>query len=450
LKKVRIATGAGYSGDRIEPAIEVAVKGRINYIIFECLAERTIALAQRQKLLNNEKGFDNLLEARMNAIIPICKQKNIKIITNMGAANPEAAGDKISEIVKALGLEKIKIAVILGDDVSEILWKDPMIKETILDKMDIEKVMNKIISANAYTGVSSIIEALRKGSDIIITGRTADTSLFLAPMIYELGWREDDWNLIGAGIVVAHLMECGGQVTGGYFADPGKKNVQDLARLGFPIAEVYEDGKALITKVPEAGGAVTLQTCKEQLLYEIHDPSAYITPDGIADFTDVTLEDIGKDLVKVTGGKGKPRPENLKVNIGYLDGYIGEGQISYSGPGAFERAKLAAQIVHERFKIIGLNAYEIRTDFIGVNSLYSPLKDEPFTSLNEIRLRIVGRTKNEEEAKKIGDEVESLYTNGPAGGGGVTKMFKDVLAITSSFIPRERVRTKVYLREFEK
>jgi len=221
LKKVRIATGAGYSGDRIEPAIEVAKKGRIDYIIFECLAERTISLAQRQKLLNNEKGFDNLLEARMKDIIPTCKQKNIKIITNMGAANPEAAGDKISEIVKALGLEKIKIAVILGDDVSEILWKDPMIKEKILDKMDIEKIKNKTISANAYTGVESIIEALRKGSDIIITGRTADTSLFLAPMIYELGWREDDWNLIGAGIVVAHLMECGGQVTGGYFVDPG-------------------------------------------------------------------------------------------------------------------------------------------------------------------------------------------------------------------------------------
>ena len=447
MKKIRIATGAGYSGDRIEPAIEVAMKGKIDYIIFECLAERTIALAQRQKLINNEKGFDNLLEARMKAIIPICNQKNIKIITNMGAANPEAAGDKISEIVKALGLKNIKIAVILGDDVSEILWKDPIIKEKILEQINIEKIKDKIVSANAYIGVESILEALRKGSDIIITGRTADTSLFLAPMIYELDWRMDDWNLIGAGIVVAHLMECGAQVTGGYFADPGKKNILDLARVGFPIAEVYEDGKALITKVPDAGGAVTLQTCKEQLLYEIHDPSAYITPDGIADFTDVTLEDIDKDLIKVAGGKGKPRPENLKVNIGYLDGYIGEGQISYSGPGAFERAKLAAQVVHERFKIIGFNAYELRTDFIGVNSLYNSVKDEPIALPNEVRLRIVGRTKNEKEAKKIGDEVESLYTNGPAGGGGVTKMFKDILAITSTAIPREKENTRVYLRE---
>ncbi len=445
MKRTRIATGAGYSNDRIEPAVEVVEKGEINYVVFECLAERTIAIAQQRKLLDPKEGYDRKLEARMRAILPKCVEKKIKIITNMGAANPKEAGNKIAEITKDLGLRQIRLAVVQGDDVFNILWNDTT--RILDDGRNICEIRNAAVSANAYTGAQPIVEVLRKGANIVVTGRTADPSLFLAPMIYELDWKDDDWNLLGSGVVISHLMECGAQVTGGYFADSEKKSVPNLARLGFPIAEVYENGEAVITKAPNTGGKVTLETCKEQLLYEIHDPSAYVTPDCIADFTGVRFEEVGNDQVKVVGGRGEPRPQTLKVNIGYLDGYIGEGQISYAGAKAYERAKLAAQIAMERFQIIGLDANELRVDFIGVNSLHGPMAGEPPVPPNEVRLRVVGRTRSKEEAERIGSEVESLYTNGPSGGGGATSITKEVLAIASTTIPRECIQMDAYVRD---
>ena len=270
MRTIRIGSGAGYSGDRIEPAVELAEKGDIQYLVFECLGERTVALAQQARMKNPESGYDPLLEERMRAVLPLCAAKGIKIVTNMGAANPEAAARKTAEIAKSLGLSSLKIAAIVGDDVLDAC-KDGDLPIMEFDGT-IKQLGNRLLSANAYLGAEPMAEALSGGADVVITGRASDPALFLAPMIHAFGWAMDDWNLLGQGTVAGHLLECAGQITGGYFADPGYKDIHDLARLGFPIGEVGEDGALVITKVAGSGGAVTAQTCKEQLLYEVHDP----------------------------------------------------------------------------------------------------------------------------------------------------------------------------------
>ena len=418
MRTVRIGSGAGYSGDRIEPAVELCAKGDIQYLGFECLAERTIALAQQERMQNPAAGFDPLLEQRMSAILEICKSKGIKIITNMGAANPGAAARKTAEIAKRLGVGRLSVAAVTGDDVLDVC------KQRDLPLLEIDGRMNdlgnRIVSANAYLGAEPIAEALAAGADVVITGRVSDPALFLAPLIREFGWAMDDWDRLGRGTLAGHLLECAGQITGGYFADPGYKDVTDLGRLGFPIGEVSEDGNLLVTKVPGSGGVVTEATCKEQLLYEVHDPARYVQPDVVADFSHVTIEEVGRDTVRVQGGRGAPKTETLKVSVGYVDGYVGEGQISYAGPGALGRGRLALNIVRERLSLTGVQTRETRFDVIGVDSLHGatlPWGREPY----EVRIRAVGRTDSMTEAVRIGNEVETLYTNGPAGGGGAWK-----------------------------
>jgi hypothetical protein len=388
-----------------------------------------------------ECGYDPLLEERMRAVLPVCAAKGIKIVTNMGAANPAAAARKTAEIAGSLGLSSLKIAAIVGDDVLDAC------KERDLPIMEFEGTIrqlgNRLLSANAYLGAEPIAEALSGGADVVITGRASDPALFLAPMIHAFGWAMDDWNLLGQGTVAGHLLECAGQITGGYFADPPYKNIPDLARLGFPIGEIGEDGSLVITKVEGSGGAVTAQTCKEQLLYEVHDPTRYLQPDVTADFSQVTIEEVGKDRVRVSGGRGSERTGTLKISVGYVDSYIGEGQISYAGPGALARGRLALEIVRERLKLTGVAASELRFDLIGVDSLHgtrvSAHAGEPY----EVRVRVAGRTENRREAVRIGNEVETLYTNGPAGGGGAVKSARDVVAVASVLLPRELARPQV-------
>jgi len=440
MKTIRIGCGAGYSGDRIEPAVELAEKGGIRYLVFECLAERTIAIAQQAKMKDPGAGYDALLAARMEACLPSCRRNGVRIITNMGAANPAAGARRIGDVAKRLGIKGLKIAAVTGDDVLELTRQhDPVILET---GRRVSQLGDRLVSANAYLGADAIVEALKKGADVVITGRVADPSLFLAPLIAEFDWQQDRLDLLGQGTVLGHLLECAGQVTGGYFADPGFKDVPDLARLGFPIAEVREDGSFVVTKVPGSGGMVTAATCKEQLLYEIHDPSSYITPDVVADFTGVRVAETGKDRVAITGGTGRPRTETLKVSIGYRDGFIGEGQISYAGPGAVERGKLALEIVAERLKLTGVPFDKIRYDLIGVNSLHGDNRSaghDPY----EVRVRVAGRTRSMVEAVRIGNEVETLYTNGPAGGAGAWKSAREVVAMVSALLPRSMVSPSV-------
>jgi hypothetical protein len=441
MRTIRIGSGAGYSGDRIEPALELAEKGDIQYLVFECLGERTVALAQQARMKNPESGYDPLLEERMRAVLPVCAAKGIKIVTNMGAANPEAAARKTAEIARSLGLPALKIAAVIGDDVLDAC------KQSDLPIMEfdgtIKQLGNRLLSANAYLGAGPMAQALSGGADVVITGRASDPALFLAPMIHAFGWAMDDWNLLGQGTVAGHLLECAGQITGGYFADPGYKDVAGLARLGFPIGEVGEDGALVISKVAGSGGEVTARTCKEQLLYEVHDPKRYIQPDVVADFSRVKVEEIGPDRVRVSGGRGTERTGTLKVSVGYVDSFIGEGQISYAGPGALARGRLALEIVRERLELIGVAASELRFDLIGVDSLHgtqvSARAGEPY----EVRIRVAGRTENLREAVRIGNEVETLYTNGPAGGGGAFKSARDVVAVASVLLPRGRAAPQV-------
>lgn len=441
MRTIRIGSGAGYSGDRIEPALELAEKGDIQYLVFECLGERTVALAQQARMKNPESGYDPLLEERMRAVLPLCAAKGIKVVTNMGAANPEAAARKTAEIAKSLGLPSVKIAAVVGDDVLDAC------KQSDLPIMEfdgtIRQLGNRLLSANAYLGAEPMAQALSGGADVVITGRASDPALFLAPMIHAFGWAMDDWNLLGQGTVAGHLLECAGQITGGYFADPGYKDVAGLARLGFPIGEVSEDGSLVITKVAGSGGEVTARTCKEQLLYEVHDPRRYIQPDVVADFSQVKVEEIAPDRVRVSGGRGSERTGTLKVSVGYVDSFIGEGQISYAGPGALARGRLALEIVRERLKLTGVAASELRFDLVGVDLLHgaqvSVHANEPY----EVRIRVAGRTENLREAVRIGNEVETLYTNGPAGGGGAFKSARDVVAVASVLLPRGRATPQV-------
>jgi len=445
MRTIRIGSGAGYSGDRIEPAVELAEKGDIQYLVFECLGERTVALAQQARMKNPESGFDPLLEERMRAVLPLCAAKGIKIVTNMGAANPEGAAKKTAEIARSLGLSSLKIAAVVGDDVLDACTQGDL---PIMEfDGTIKQLGNRLLSANAYLGAEPMAEALRGGADVVITGRASDPALFLAPMIHAFGWAMDDWNLLGQGTVAGHLLECAGQITGGYFADPPYKDIPDLARLGFPIGEVGEDGSLVITKVQGSGGAVTAQTCKEQLLYEVHDPRQYIQPDVVADFSQVSLEEIAPDRVRVSGGRGSKRTGTLKVSVGYVDSFIGEGQISYAGPGALARGRLALEIVRERLKLTGVAASELRFELIGVDSLHgaqvSARAQESYKGPYEVRVRVTGRTESLREAVRIGNEVETLYTNGPAAGGGAWKSARDVVAVASVLLPRELAKPQV-------
>ncbi len=431
----RIGAGAGYSGDRIEPALELAEQGRLQYLVFECLAERTIALAQQERLRDPARGFDPLLVERFETVLPACIGNRVRIVTNMGAANPAGAAEAVARIARRLGA-RLTIAIVEGDDVRDAI----VAADARLDEMGttVSGCGKAIVSANAYLGADAIVEALAGGADVVITGRVADPSLFLAPMIHEFGWAFDDWQRLGRGTAVGHLLECAGQLTGGYFADPGFKDVPDLARLGFPLAEVGEDGGAVLTKVEGLGGRITTATCKEQLLYELHRPDRYLTPDVTADFSGVRFRDVGPDRIEVRGASGAARPERLKVSVGYSDGFIGEGQILYAGAGCAARGRLAIEIVQARLALRRIQPEEIRFDCIGLDAILRgsrPAAVEPA----EVRVRVAARCRTADMATAIANEVETLYTNGPAAGGGVTKTVKPVLAMDSTSLPRSLV-----------
>ncbi len=449
MKTLRIGSGAGYSGDRIEPAVELAEHGDLDYLVFECLAERTIALAQQARLADPETGYDPLLSERMRRVLPFVgtgSARRLRVITNMGAANPLAAAREVRRIAAELGLHGLKVAAVTGDDVLPALQADP---QQLLDNgATLGALGERLISANAYMGAEGIVEALRADADVVITGRVADPSLFLAPQLFEFGWAADDWALLGRGTVIGHLLECAGQISGGYFADPGYKDVPGLARLGFPLAEVDASGSAVISKVSGSGGRIDTATCTEQLIYEVHDPAAYLTPDVCADFSAVGFEVEGPDRVRVSGADGRARPETLKVSVGFLDGWIGEGQISYGGPGALARARLARDVVLERLKLTGVSYEDIRAELMGVDSLHgdelgSRTAAEPW----EVRLRVAARCTDKAQAVRVGNEVETLYTNGPYGGGGATKGLRQVVAVASLFVPRSAVTAVVHLED---
>lgn len=442
---VRLGAGAGYSGDRIEPAVELVEHGGLDFLIFECLAERTIAIAHQARRKDAQQGYDPLLEARMRAVLPMAAINGVRIVSNMGAANPLAAARKTAQIARELGFASLRIAAVTGDDVLDAVLSGACLFEETGEQIIADR--DRVVCANAYLGATPIVGALDAGADIVLTGRVADPSLFTAPLIHAFGWQMNDWTALGQATVIGHLLECAGQVTGGYFADPGFKDVPDLSRLGFPIGEVAADGTVTVTKLAHAGGRVSAATCKEQLLYEIQDPARYLQPDVVADFTGVEIIELAPNRVRVVGGRGSAPTPTLKVSVGYLDGFIGEGQISYGGSGATARARLAVQIVRERLALTGVKTDELRSDLIGVDSLYGNTLGSIVGEPAEVRARVAGRTGSFADAQRIGAEVEALYTNGPAGGGGVTKSAREVLAVRSVLLPREIVQPEFTLLE---
>ncbi|WP_277986481.1 acyclic terpene utilization AtuA family protein [Promicromonospora panici] len=451
---VRLGAGAGFAGDRIDPAVELARHGELDYLVFECLGERTVAAAQVRRLADPSGGYDSLLAARMRAVLPVLAAgavagtrsrtgRHTRIVTNSGAANPLAAGRRTAAVARELGLSA-RVGVVTGDDVLDVVRRlDPVVWET---GEPLSAAPEELVSANAYLGADGVRRALDEDADVVVTGRVADPALYLGPLLHEFGWAQDDWPTLAAGTVVGHLLECAGQLTGGYFADPGTKPVPGLARLGFPFADVGSDGGARLSKLAGSGGLLTTRTCTEQLLYEVDRPDAYLTPDVTADFTAVRLAADGTDAVRVTGGAGGPRPDDLKVTLGFRGGWQGEGQISYAGPRALARARLAGEIVRERLvNVHGLAADAIGVELIGAGAAFRGLAPE--TDPLEVRLRVSARASGAEQADAVGWEVESLYTNGPAGGGGARKSAQETVLVRSCLVPRDLVASSVTVLE---
>jgi hypothetical protein len=391
-------------------------------------------------------GYDPMLQARMRAVLPACVRQGVRVISNMGAANPEAAGQAVLAVARELGLARLRVAVVTGDDVLGWVRAHDVALMECPGAARASELGERLISANAYLGAEALLPALATGAEVVITGRVADPALFLAPLMHAFGWRADDWPQLGQGVLVGHLLECAAQVSGGYLADPGHLDVPDLHDVGFPLAEVQADGSAVITKLEGTGGRVDRLSCTAQLLYEIEDPARYLQPDVVADFSGVQLQELGANRVRATGASGQPRPAQLKATVGYRDGWIGEGQISYAGPGARERGALALEVLAHRMRLLGLGGAEQRAELIGVDALHGPVLGANRTPY-EVRARLAVRCTSREQAERVGQEVEALYVNGPAAGGGVTQSVREVVAVASALVPRQAVQPRVQVLE---
>ena len=444
--RIRIGAGCGMSDDRIPPAVELIERGELDYICCECLAERTIAREALDRARNPARGFTPTLLERMEAILPPARARGVRIVSNMGAANPRGAARAVLDAAPGWGAPGTSCAVVLGDDVTETIRAMPDLP-LMEDGAPLESILPRMASANAYLGADVIAEALATGADTVITGRVADPSLFLGPMLHAFGWSYEDLPRLAAGTLAGHMLECTGQLTGGCFADPGMKDVTDLAGLGYPFVDVTADGAITLGKTPGSGGRLDRATCTEQILYEMHDPAAYITPDCVLDITGVTFRQEAPDRVAVLGAAARPRTPTYKVVVGYFDGYIGSGEMGYAGPNAVARARLAAEVVAERLRRRGFTYSEYRADLIGLTSLHGDTgidHPDPY----EVRLRIAARTESRRAAAAVGAEIRALHMQGPGmAGGGIDLGAREVLAVKSVLLPRHHVRTEILLEQ---
>lgn len=448
MTKVFIGAGAGFAGDRTDaagPVVDALAKlDGPRFLMFETLAERTLALSQLERRRDPSRGFNPALEKFVGPVLARCLRDGIRIAGNFGAANPRGAAERILAMAREQGLQAPKIAVVEGDDLSGLLSADELAKRetdgTIL------RGAREVIAANVYLGAAPIAQALDQGADVVVTGRVADSALALGPLIHAFRWTLDDWDRLAAGTLAGHLLECGSQITGGYFADPSFKDVPGMAELGYPIAEIDSDGAIVISKPAGTGGRVDRFTVVEQLLYEIHDPSAYLAPDVVLDVTDVEVSETGPDRVRVTGARGKPAPQTLKATVCIEGGTLGEAEISYAGPNAAARARLAADIIAERMKKRAPNL-RIRADAIGIVSVFGD-NGGAFSSRRnsppeDVRLRFAAQSASAVEVELLLDEVEALYCAGPAGGAGVRRRLTPRLASASCLIERKFAQPRV-------
>jgi len=444
-KRIRIGSGSAWWGDRVEPAALNAEKGDLDYLCFETMAEATISAAQvRARRDPTFPGYDTYLDDRMKAVLPACLRRGTRIVSNQGWINPEGAAQRIVHWLREFGARGVKVAAVGGSLITDRVLE---LTDRIMENgQPTATLAPSLISAEVYLGAEPIVEALKAGARIVVTGRAADPSVFMAPMMYEFGWDPLDHARLGQGNGIGHLLECGAQVTGGYFSDPGFKDVPEPWNFAFPIAEVEEDGSAVITKVAGTGGTVNLMTVKEQLFYEVHDPGNYITPDVVVDFTTTKLEQVGPDRVNVSRISGKPRTPTFKVSISCAEGFIGEDMFFYAGPGALRRAQLAKRILEERFRIVGLQADEVRIDFLGMNAIHGAASPANWPEPYEIAVRVAARTRTREEALKVGREVDGMAVSGIAHTGKRVPhqdRTREIIGVWSSLVPRDRIRPTV-------
>lgn len=448
---IRIASGQGFWGDLLTAPVDQVTKGPIDYMMMDYLAEVTMSILQKQKRKDPKLGYAKDLIPLFEQILPICLEKNIKVITNGGGVNPVACAEGILNVARRLGIRQLRIGVVMGDD---ILDRIDEFAAMGIDLSNMETgeplgaVRDMLQSANVYFGAFPVVEALKGGAQIVITGRTTDTGLTLAPMIHEFGWSSSDWDKLAAGTVAGHILECGGQSTGGNFSGDWQ-SLPDLAHIGFPIAEASPNGDVTVTKHDQTGGAVTLQTVKEQLLYEIGNPKQYITPDCIADFTSIHLEQSGKDRVKVTGVKGEKATPFYKVSMSYLDGYTAVGTLTYTWPDALKKAQRADEILRTRIGDFGYSFDEIRTEFLGYNACHGSLAKE-LDDPNEVVLRVGVRSSEYEAVERFGKEIAPLILTGPpsvTGFAGGRPKPSEVVSYWPALLPKEAVSPSVQFYE---
>jgi hypothetical protein len=430
---IRIGGGSAFFNDRVDAALELVERGDIDVLMLETLAERTLALLHVAKRKGGSGYWDNLA-GRLEVLLPAMAKHGTNFVTNAGGAAPEACARMIARLARERGI-KMKVAAVTGDDVTELVRAtDPVLTET---REPVSKLGTDIICTNAYLGADAIAAAYAGGADVIVTGRVTDSALALGPAMATLGWQADDNDAMACGVLAGHLLECGGQATGGYFAEPGLKDVPDVDRIGFPIAEIRDDRSITITKPPGSGGRIDRHTITEQILYEMHDPAAYLTPDIALDVTGLDLAESGPDEVRLTGARGHRRPDTLKVLIGVDSGVLAEIEISYAGINCEARARLAADIIKKRAaRDPMLGNQTIQFDLIGVNSAWPGDTVQP---VRDVRLRVAARVPDQAAADKLITEVESLYVNGPAGGGGVRFASRPTIRTYTTFVPREKV-----------
>ena len=442
---LRIGCAAGFSGDRTDaaaPVVDALVAGGgPAVLIFETLAERTLALAQLARRLDDDAGFEPLLADLLRPVLERCLRHRIRIVSNFGAANPQGAARRIAALARELGLPEPRIAVVAGDDLSAEACR-PLLAGALKDVSDSAEVTRTMVCANAYIGAEPIADALLAGADIVVTGRVADPSLTVGPALAHFGWARNDWDRLARATMAGHLLECGAQVSGGYYADPGYKDIPDLAHVGYPIAEIDRDGHCTITKPPGTGGRIDEHTVKEQLLYEVHDPAAYLTPDVVADLREARVVELAPNRVRLEGVRGRARPGSLKVNVFREQGWLAEGEISYAGARAEARARLAGELLRERLATLG----KLRIDLIGAGSVLGDddgrwLAAQPRGEARDVRLRVAMIHADRVTAERLPREVTALYTCGPAGGGGVRTSVRPRLGTVSCTVPRQHVPT---------
>lgn len=437
METIAVGCGAGFSGDRVDAAAPVVralvERGGPAALIFENLAERTLALQHLARRGDARLGYEPALAQQLRPVLADCLAHGITIVGNFGAAHPQGAAQVIRDLARELGLQPPRIAVVRGDDLSDE-GGQALVREFLGGDFDADR----FVCANAYQGAMEIAAAIRAGAQVVVTGRVADPSLVLGPAIAHHGWAADDWDRLAGGTMAGHLLECGAQVTGGYFADPGRKDVPGLEDVGFPIAEIAADGSCIVTKPAGTGGVVDCRTVKEQLLYEVHDPAAYLTPDVVADITQATVTQLGPDRVRLAGVRGHPRPPTLKVLAFFDGGWLGEAEISYAGPNAEARARLATEVLKRRLS----PELTLRCDLIGVTSILADdagrmLGATPPGDARDVRVRVAARHAQAQPIDRLLREVTALWTCGPAGGGGARGAKRQRLSSRACLVPRE-------------